>query len=244
MKSSLFVVLVMLLAFPLAFAEVPSRPRTAVLVVDVQPCFVTGGSLAVAGADAAYVNDVQQGTKWLHQKGYVIYGSRDYHPENHISFYTNHKDVGAKAFDLICISGTPENCAKWQVMWPPHCVQTAGDSAALVDNNLFAELIKKGQDNRYDSYSAFKDDGGADTELHAILQARGVTRLIVYGIATDYCVAASVLAALNHGYEVVVVQNLIRGVAPDTSAKAITEMTKAGAVFKNSVQDAFKYLER
>jgi nicotinamidase/pyrazinamidase len=201
----------------------------AVLVVDVQPCFVQGGSLAVAGANTAYVRDVQQATKWLHEKGLLVLGSRDYHPADHVSFYTNHP--GAQPFDLFQLPS-----GKMQVLWPPHCVQTAGDSFELVDNNLFYELIKKGQDPRYDSYSAFRDDGGANTELDGILKARGVKHLVVYGIATDYCVKASVIDALNLGYSVVVIENLIRGVAPDTSAQAITDMKAKGAKFLPTVR--------
>ena len=204
----------------------------AVLVVDVQPCFVEGGSLAVAGADAAYVRDVRQATKWLYEKGLLVLGSRDYHPADHISFYTNHP--GAKPFDVITL---PDG--RVQVLWPPHCVQTGGDSRELVDNNLFYELVKKGQDENYDSYSAFRDDGGANTELDGILKARGIKHLVVYGIATDYCVKASVIDALKLGYSVVVIQDLIRGVAPDTSAAAILEMQQAGATFLPTVR-AFK----
>ena len=211
----------------------PSQQGWAALVIDVQPCFVEGGSLAVSGANKAYVSKVQRDTKWLQTKGYLIFGSRDYHPPNHISFYTNHS--GANPFDVINL-GTPEN-PRWQVLWPPHCVQTIGDSRELVDNNIFFELIKKGQDPLYDSYSAFRDDGGEDTELHSILQAKGVTHLVVYGIATDYCVKASVLDAIERGYSVIVVEDLIRGVAPDTSAAAIAEMKAAGAEFVSSVRN-------
>jgi nicotinamidase/pyrazinamidase len=201
----------------------------AILVIDVQPCFVTGGALAVAGANDAYVSDVKQATKWLYQKGFLALGSRDYHPPDHISFASNHP--GREPFDVITL---PDG--RVQVLWPDHCVQTAGDSRELVDNNLFFELIKKGQDPMYDSYSAFRDDGGANTELHSILQALGVTHLIVYGIATDYCVRASVMDALGLGYSVIVVEDLIRGVAPETSAAAIAEMKAAGAVFIPSVK--------
>ena len=109
----------------------------------------------------------------------------------------------------------------------------------MVDNNLFYELVKKGQDENYDSYSAFRDDGGANTELDGILKARGIKHLVVYGIATDYCVKASVIDALKLGYSVVVIQDLIRGVAPDTSAAAILEMQQAGATFLPTVR-AFK----
>ncbi|MDF1553561.1 MAG: bifunctional nicotinamidase/pyrazinamidase [Deferrisomatales bacterium] len=207
----------------------PDRTGWAALVIDVQPCFVTGGALAVAGADAAYVSDVQRATKWLYQKGFLVLGSRDYHPEDHISFASNHP--GHDPFEEITL---PDG--RVQVLWPDHCVQTAGDSRELVDNNLFLELVKKGQNPMFDSYSAFRDDGGADTELHTILQAKGVTHLVVYGIATDYCVMASVMDALDLGYSVTVVEGLLRGVAPETSAAAIADMEAAGAVFVPSVK--------
>src|SRR5512135_3075803 len=92
----------------------------AVIVVDVQPCFVEGGSLAVSGADDAYVAKVQRDTKWLYRKGYLIFGTRDYHPPNHISFASNHP--GHNPLEVIDIDG------RQQVLWPDHCVQTAGDS--------------------------------------------------------------------------------------------------------------------
>lgn len=221
-------VLVTALVVGTGFAK-QSQGEWAILVIDVQPCFVTGGALAVAGADDAYVSDVKQATKWLSQKGFLVLGSRDYHPPDHISFASNHPEKNP--FDVITL---PDG--RVQVLWPDHCVQTAGDSRELVDNNLFFELIKKGQDPMYDSYSAFRDDGGANTELHSILQALGVKHLIVYGIATDYCVKASVMDALGLGYSVVVVEDLIRGVAPDTSAAAIAEMKAGGAVFVPSVK--------
>lgn len=209
--------------------DLPSRAHWAVLAIDVQPCFVEGGALAVADADAAYVRDAQWATRWFRHMGIKVLGSRDYHPADHISFYTNHP--GSQPYDVIEL---PDG--RMQVLWPPHCVQTAGDSRALVDNNLFYELVKKGQDPNYDSYSAFRDDGGANTELDGILKALGVTHLIVYGIATDYCVKATVMDALDLGYSVVVIEDLIRGVAPDTTAQAIADMKAAGAWFLPAVR--------
>lgn len=218
-----------------ARADSPAAPRVqrpdwAVLVIDVQPCFVAGGSLAVGGADEAYVDRVRRATRWLSQRGYLVLGSRDYHPANHVSFASNHP--GAQPFQVIQL---PDG--RSQMLWPAHCVQTAGDSRELVDNNLFFELVKKGQDPRYDSYSAFRDDGGSSTELDGILKAQGVRHLVVYGLATDYCVKASVLDALALGYSVVVVEKLVRGVAPDTAAAAIAAMTAAGATFVSSVEE-------
>lgn len=210
-----------------------TMPGWAVLVVDVQTCFVEGGGLAVAGANAQYVKKVNRDTKWLSKKGYLILGSRDYHPPDHISFASNHP--GYEPYDVIDLGE-----GRLQVLWPDHCVQTTGDSRALVDNNLFFELIKKGQDPLWDSYSAFKDDGGAETELEAILNAQEVNNLIVYGIATDYCVKFSVLDALANGHRVIVVENLSRGVATDTTATAIEEMRIAGAEFVADVKAAHK----
>jgi len=221
-------VVVLAAMMPGAAMAAASKEGWAVIVVDVQPCFVEGGSLAVSGADDAYVAKVQRDTKWLYRKGYLIFGTRDYHPPDHISFASNHP--GHNPFDVIEIDG------RQQVLWPDHCVQTAGDSRALVDNNLFFEIVKKGQNPLFDSYSAFQDDGGAKTELHSILQAKGITHLVIYGIATDYCVYASVMGALQRGYSVTVVEDLIRGVAPETSAAVIEEMKAAGAEFVPSVK--------
>jgi len=233
-KLGLFILCISMFAFCLPGIAISANapPGWAVLVIDVQPCFVEGGGLAVTGADQKYVKKANRDTKWLYKKGYLILGSRDYHPPNHISFASNHE--GKNPFDII---DTPDGP---QVLWPDHCVQTAGDSRALVDNNIFFELVKKGQDPDHDSYSAFADNGGAETELHAILQAQDIQNLIVYGIATDYCVKASVMHAVDRGYRVIVVENLILGVAPDTSATAIADMKAVGVEFVPKVKDAHK----
>jgi nicotinamidase/pyrazinamidase len=234
-KLILFVLSVSLVVFlvPGIAVSAQTMPGWAVLVIDVQTCFVEGGGLAVAGTDKNYVKKVNRDTKWLSKKGYLILGSRDYHPQDHISFASNHP--GYNPYDVIDLGG-----GRSQVLWPDHCVQTVGDSRALVDNNLFFELVKKGQDPLWDSYSAFKDDGGAETELEAILDAQGVNNLIVYGIATDYCVYYSVLDALGNGHRVIVVDNLNRGVADGTTADAIAAMKLAGAEFVTNVKDAHK----
>jgi len=225
----LFIVLLAAMV-PVGAAAPDTKEGWAVIVVDVQPCFVEGGSLAVSGADDAYVAKVQRDTKWLYQDGYLIFGTRDYHPPDHISFASNYP--GHDPFEVVEL---PDG--RSQVLWPDHCVQTAGDSRALVDNDLFFELVKKGQDPLFDSYSVFQDDGGAKTELHSILQAKGVTHLVIYGIATDYCVYASVMGAVEGGYSVTVVEDLIRGVASETSAAAIEEMKAAGVEFVPSVKE-------
>jgi len=117
---------------------------------------------------------------------------------------------------------------KDQVMWPPHCVQNSTGAKILLDEKLLKAVVKKGMDPRYDSYSGFQDDGGKETEMDNILKKAGIKKVVIYGIATDYCVKATALDAVSKGYKVIMVKNLSKGVAADTSAKAIDEMKSKG----------------
>ncbi len=196
--------------------------KVGVIVVDMQGDFTTykNGSLAVDGTNQAFVAKVEKATVLLKEKGYPIFGTQDWHPAEHVSFYSNH--TGKKPFETIQLEG------RTQVLWPPHCVQGTQNARVLVDNNLFVAIVKKGKDKRYDSYSGFQDDGGAITEMNQILKRNGIKELIVYGIATDYCVKATAIDAIEAGYKVTVVEGLSKGVAPDTTAKALEEMKAKG----------------
>ena len=163
---------------------------------------------------------VQKATEVLSKEGYLIFGTQDWHSSDHVSFYTQHD--GKKPFETIQIEG------RSQVLWPPHCIQGTENARVLVDNNLFRAIVKKGTDSRYDSYSGFQDDGGAKTEMDQILKRNMVQRVIVYGLATDYCVKATAIDAADAGYRVIVVEGLCRGVAPDTSEKALKKMEDKG----------------
>jgi len=195
---------------------------TAIIVVDLQGDFTITekGSLAVEGTDATYVKSVQDATARLKAAGFPIYATQDWHPGNHASFYTNHP--GKKPFEVIKLEG------KDQVMWPPHCVQNSTGAKILLDEKLLKAVVKKGMDPRYDSYSGFQDDGGKETEMDNILKKAGIKKVVIYGIATDYCVKATALDAVSKGYKVIMVKNLSKGVAADTSAKAIDEMKSKG----------------
>jgi nicotinamidase/pyrazinamidase len=198
--------------------------KIGVIVVDVQGDFTLwkSGSLAVPGSDEAYVKKVEEVTRCLKRASFLIFGSQDWHPMEHISFYTNHP--GKKPFETIQIDN------RTQVLWPPHCVQGTENARVLPDNNLFLAIVKKGQDPRFDSYSAFQDDGGRKTEMDSILKRNEIGVVVVYGIATDYCVKATALDALANGYKVIVIEDLCMGVAPDTSAKAWEEMKEKGVI--------------
>lgn len=196
--------------------------KIGVIVVDVQGDFTKfkNGSLAVEGTDEAYVKAVEENTKKLKAAGFPIYATQDWHPKDHASFFTNHP--GKKAFDVIKLNNRD------QVLWPPHCVQKTPGAEILLDKKLFKAVVKKGMDPQYDSYSGFQDDGGKKTEMDKILKKEKIKKVVVYGIATDYCVRATALDAVAGGYKVVMIKNLSRGVAPDTSQKAIDEMKAKG----------------
>jgi nicotinamidase/pyrazinamidase len=193
-----------------------------VIVVDVQGDFTKfkNGSLAVEGTDAAYVKMVDETTKKLKAAGYPIYATQDWHPANHASFFTNHK--GKKPFDVIKLHG------KDQVLWPPHCIQKTAGAKILLDKALFKAVVQKGTDTNYDSYSGFQDDGGKKTKMDETLKKDGIKKLVVYGIATDYCVHATAVDGAAAGYKVIMINSLSRGVAPDTSKKAVEDMKAKG----------------
>lgn len=197
--------------------------KTGVILVDVQGDFTQwkAGSLAVPDSGADFIKKVGGATAILQRSGLSIFGSQDWHPGDHISFYTSHP--GKKPFENIEIDG------RRQALWPPHCVQGTENARILVDNNLFKAVVQKGRDRQYDSYSAFQDDGGNQTEMESILRRNGIEKLVLYGIATDYCVRATAIDALRAGFQVIVIEELCRGVAPDTSHAALEEMKKVGA---------------
>jgi nicotinamidase/pyrazinamidase len=198
--------------------------KIGVIVVDIQGDFtqLKNGSLAVGGTDEAYIKAVNENTKRLKAMGYPIYATQDWHPSNHVSFFTNHE--GKKAFDVMKLHG------KEQVLWPLHCVQNTPGAEILLDKKLFKAVVRKGMDPQYDSYSGFQDDGGKKTGMDKTLKKDGIKKVVVYGIATDYCVKATALDAVEAGYKVVLIRNLCRGVAPDTPQKAIDEMKAKGIV--------------
>lgn len=213
-------------------SPVVDEQKTAVLVVDVQGDFTTAknGGLAVPDTGQKFIKKVSDGTLLMKNQGLTIFGTQDWHPFNHISFATSHP--GKKPFETIQIGD------RTQVLWPSHCVQGTEGAKLLLDNTLFQAVIKKGQNPEFDSYSGFKDDGGARTELDVILKNAGVRKLIIYGIATDYCVKATALDAIENGYKVVVVEGLSRGVAPDTTTKALDEMKAKGILILKKIDMA------
>ncbi len=203
--------------------QTTSAEKAAVLVVDVQADFtvLNSGTLAVPGTDAQYIDNVEKAARQFGEKGLPIYFTQDWHPAEHVSFYSN--NAGTEPMQVIEINGRP------QVMWPPHCVQGTSGAEIVVTVSEAAKTVRKGTDSRFDSYSGFADDGGHQTELDSLLRKDGIKKLIIYGLATDYCVKATVLDALEAGYQVELVIDLCHGVSPETTASAIREMKAKGA---------------
>lgn len=206
-----------------------SQQSVGVIVVDVQGDFTTwkNGSLAVNGTDKAFVDKLQVATEMLSKKGHPVYATQDWHPKDHISFFSNHKNK--KPLETVKIG------ERTQILWPPHCVQDTENAKILIDNGLFRAIVKKGKDPKFDSYSGFQDDGGAKTEMDEILKKDGIKEVIVYGIAADYCVKATAIDAANAGYKVTVIDDLTARIAPDTAEKAYKEMKDKGITVKKSL---------
>ena len=211
----------------MADASIPTE-NTGVIVVDVQADFteLKSGSLAVPGTNADYIRAVQRSTRQFSRQGMRIYFTQDWHPPEHVSFFTN--NPGTEPLQVKEIDGRP------QVMWPPHCVQNSPGAEILITSDGPCRTVRKGMDPQYDSYSGFADDGGAKTELDRLLQKDRVQKVVVYGLATDYCVKATAIDAIEAGYEVDLILDLCRGVSPDTTLSAIEEMEAKGVTIVRS----------
>jgi nicotinamidase/pyrazinamidase len=200
------------------------------IAVDIQGDFtqLMSGALAVPGTNLDYLHKINKAIEQLKSAEIPVWASQDWHPEDHISFFSNHP--GKAVFEKIIFDH------KDQILWPPHCVQGTTGADLLIDPDLFQGIILKGRDPRYDSYSCFQDDGGQKTELDGIVKQRGIKELIVFGIATDYCVRWTALDGLNLGYKILVVKALCRGVDPETSALALKEIESKGAVIIENLE--------
>ena len=201
-----------------------STQKTGIIVVDVQADFteLKSGALAVPGTDAQYIDDVEKATPRYRSLGLPVYYTLDRHPADHVSFYTN--NPGTEPFQEIEIEG------RRQVMWPPHCVQNTAGSEILIQIVESAETVETGANPKFDSYSGFVDDGGYKTDLDRLLSRDGINNLIIYGLATDYCVKHTVLDALKFGYQVKLREDLCRGLSPETTESALRDMEAKGAV--------------
>jgi nicotinamidase/pyrazinamidase len=203
----------------LAAGKIKPSDQDVLLVVDVQNCFVPGGSLAVKEGDqiVPLINQIAKAFR-------NVVLTQDWHTADHISFASQHQ--GKKPFETVKLAyGT-------QVLWPDHCVQgTEGAGIVSGINIPHAQLvIRKGFHRDVDSYSAFLEaDRKTETGLAGYLKNRKITRVFICGLATDYCVAWSAEDARKFGFQVSVIEDASRGIDLNGSlAAAWKAMEKVG----------------
>jgi len=206
---------------PEIFAASRRREMTgeALIVIDVQNDFCPGGALAVE-----HGNEVVPVINSLIESFEHVVLTQDWHPAGHSSFASSHP--GKNAFEMTDMPYGP------QTLWPDHCIQ--GTPGADFHPGLRwtkAELvIRKGFRKEIDSYSAFfENDHKTPTGLSGYLRERGIGRVMLAGLATDFCVAYSALDAVKQGFAVAIAMDACRGIDLNGSMAAMTEkMREAG----------------
>ncbi|CAF4525625.1 unnamed protein product, partial [Rotaria sp. Silwood2] len=224
--------------------EKSSKNVYALIVVDIQNCFITG-TLALSNSPAhqngaeviPIINHLIQTVPF----DFIVY-TQDWHPPNHISFFENlkarrkylksGKKREIKMFDEVTYTG-PKVKTK-QILWPSHCIRGTEDAA--LHKHLYISpakskviRIRKGTNPDIDSYSAFMDNERAKkTKLDDKLRERNVTHVFIAGLATDYCVATSALDAFNLKYETSIIEDACRGVDMKTIKSKLDHLKKLG----------------
>lgn len=202
-----------------AQAKIKPGPDDVLVVVDVQNCFIPGGSLAVNKGDeiVPLVNSIAKAFP-------NVVLTQDWHTAGHVSFASAHP--GKKPFETVKLPYGN------QVLWPDHCVQ--GTDGANIHKGIaipHAQLIiRKGFNPKVDSYSAFIEaDGKIRTGLDGYLKGRNIKTVYVVGLATDFCVAWTAMDARKLGFQASVIEDACRGIDNQGSlAAAWKSMEKAG----------------
>ena len=192
---------------------------SVLIVVDVQNDFLPGGALAVPGGDAVIAPINALAERFDH-----VVLTQDWHPPGHVSFATTHKD--RKPLDRLRLDDGRD-----QVLWPEHCLQgSRGAELAAPLRLAKAELvIRKGYRTGLDSYSAFVEADGTPTGLAGYLHERGLNRVVVVGLATDFCAGFTAIDAAHAGFGTMLVEDATRGIDADGSmARARSAMMNAG----------------
>lgn len=191
----------------------------ALIIVDVQNDFCSGGALAVPDGDAVVplINQLARGYS-------TVVMTQDWHPAGHISFASSHK--GRAPFETIHLTYGP------QVLWPDHCVQGShgADFHRQLDVPSVQMIVRKGFRAGVDSYSGFLEaDRRTSTGLAGYLRERGAASIAICGLATDFCVSWTALDGRQAGFDVTVIEAACRGIDTGGSlGRAWADMAAAG----------------
>lgn len=196
----------------------------ALIIIDMQNDFLSGGSLAVPDGEeiVAIVNSMQQYFD-------LVVATQDWHPSTHKSFASN--NPGKKTYDEIELNGLP------QILWPDHCVQGTNGAmfTPLVNMNRVEAIFRKGTDMDIDSYSGFYDNGHRkSTGLSDYLRGKLITRVYFAGLAGDFCVYFSALDALAEGFDTYLMEDAVRSIDPEKFKQAKAEIASRGGRIINS----------
>lgn len=197
------------------------------IAVDLQYDFLPGGNLAVAGG-----NEIIEPINALATRFANVVQTQDWHPAGHISFASSH--AGAKPFEVIELPYGP------QVLWPDHCVigTRGAEFSIAVDIPHVQTVVRKGYRETIDSYSAFKEnDHRTPTGLAGYLRERGLKRLFICGLATDFCVAWTAEDGVAAGFECIVIEDATRAIDTDRSLAIAWTRMKAAGVQRMQISD-------
>lgn len=208
-----------------------SGKATALVLVDLQNDFCPGGRLAVARGDE--VVPVANRLLDAKERFDVVVATQDWHPQDHGSFASKHP--GKRPGEVIELNGLR------QILWPDHCVQGSpgAEFHPSLRRSAVDRVFRKGDDPSVDSYSGFFDNGRRKaTGLGQFLHEEGVGRVLVLGLATDYCVKFTALDAASLGFETRLVLDGCRGVnlRPSDSDEAVAELRRAGVGLTSSAE--------
>ena len=193
--------------------------QTALVIVDVQADFCSGGALAVPDADAVIpvVNQLAGGFD-------LVFFTQDWHPRGHVSFASSHP--GKRPFSRVSLPYGE------QILWPDHCIEETPGARFHPHLRIppTAKVIRKGTNRDTDSFSAFFENYRHTTVgLDALLREAGVREITLAGLAMDFCVLHTALDARRLGYQVTVIEAGCRGIDVDGSlAAARAQMEQAG----------------
>jgi len=198
--------------------------KEALLCVDLQNDFYEYGALPVEGASEINekINQLLKNNRYV-----TVVASQDWHPQNHLSFASNHREDPFTPYE-------GEKKGLGPLLWPDHCVQNSfgADFHPDIYTEKFDLIIRKGQLTEVDSYSAFHDNDGRDLGLAEYLKALAVEKIVVVGLALDVCVYYTVLDALKHGFSVELIREASKGVEaqPGDVDRACQDMKDKGAI--------------
>jgi len=194
------------------------------ILIDIQNDFISGGSLEVPKGDEIIpvVNNLQD-------KFELVVATQDWHPQNHVSFASNHE--GKEPFDKIELDDME------QILWPDHCVQNSEGAEFHPDlkTTKVEAIIRKGMDSGIDSYSGFYDNGHKkNTGLAGYLREKNADELYFTGLAADVCVYFSIKDALKEGFSTTLIEDATRALDDDKFAEMKKELQEKGMKITDS----------